>query len=245
MKEFFSILSGIVTIIGFIWYGYSMREKKAEKDENKKKNETVPNLPVISFWLLLAIISTLTYILIVKDYYKAIFQLVGLVANLILILMLIHSKKYASKKKDWIIVISLTVALITLAVLILSGVIFDVKDLHVLIQIFNTLSYIPLIWTIAIGKGKEPIGPWLVITLAVVIALIAILMDKYKDFWELFYAVLHPARSIVLQLIVIAVSYFKLKRAPWVGLLPYIKYIDWCMKQNNYILNMFFSRRFC
>lgn len=212
MKEFLSMLSGIVMIIGFIWYGYSMKEKK---DEKKKKEQTVPNLPVISFWFVLATISTLSYILIVKDYYKAIFQLVGLAANLILIIMLIFSKKYTSTVRDTIIVISLAIALITLTVLIVMGIFLDVKDLHLLIQTFNTLSYIPLIWTIITGNGKEPIGPWLVMTLAVTIAVAAILMDEYKDFWELFWAIFHPARSIVLQLTVITVSYFKLKKAPW------------------------------
>ena len=193
MKEILSISSVVVMCIGFLWYS-----KKA------KKNESKPNLVVISAWLLFAIINTITYIIMVPEWYKWLFQIIAIGANLWVLVVCILSRNYLSLIRDWIIIAC------SIVVLTIIWIAKDTKDMHIFMQILVSISYVPLLMGIVQRKGNEPIGPWIVLTLSVVLGLIPVLI-QYSNVWSL----IHPIRSIVAQVIVIVfICAYDVKKAP-------------------------------
>ncbi len=181
MKEIFSIMSAFFVFDNLIWY--------RKETKNKKNN---PNIVVLGFWVLTAIANCATYGIIVQDLFKSLFLIAVVFANFIIFFAAIRSKTYLFLPRDiWIIVL----AIVSIICLILF---FDVKDIYVIMQIITTIPYIPLIIGIMQGKGKEPLGPWVLNLVASLSALSAVLVE-YSDYWSLIY----PLRAVVVHIILI------------------------------------------
>lgn len=182
-----AISSVVLIVIGMLWYSKETKRQKAK-----------PNFVVITLWTLIAIINAATYHLIVLDYFKSSLVLISIAVNVYVLIVIIVHKNYILLKRDiWIVIIG--------SVCIILLILFtSVKETHVTMQILNTIVYIPLIWGIYDRKGKEPFGPWVVISIATICNLITVLVH-YSDYWSL----IHPLRSIVLQILVIILIKFK------------------------------------
>lgn len=185
MKEvfyfLFTILSVVLIVIGMLRYSVET-----------KKEKTKPNLVVISLWTLIAVINSSTYYLIVLDYFKSSLVLIGTAVNVYVLIVIIIHKNYILLKRDiWIVLLG--------SVFILVLLLFtDLKEIHIIMQILNTIVYIPLIWGIYDRKGVEPFGPWFIIFVATIFNLFVVLIN-YSDYWSL----IQPLRSLLLQTIVL------------------------------------------
>lgn len=216
MKEIIYFLSAILSVllivIGMLWYSRETKNKNAK-----------PNFVVMILWTLIAIINTTTYYMIVLDVFKSSLVLIGTAVNIYVLIVIIVNKNYILLKRDiWIVLIG--------SVFIVFLVLFtDLKGMHVIMQILNTLVYIPLIWGIYDENGKEPFGPWFIISLATVLNLLVVLIN-YSDYWSL----IQPLRSLFLQSIVLLLIKYKgLKTASFWELFFY-----WHFIINSYILNI-------
>jgi len=185
MKEIFyflfAILSVALIVIGMLQYSMET-----------KKEKTKPNLVVISLWTLIAIINSSTYYLIVLDYFKSSLVLIGTAVNVYVLIVIIIHKNYILLKRDILIVIVGSVFIIFLVLFT------NLKEMHITMQILNTIVYVPLIWGIYDRKGKEPFGPWFIIFIATIFNLCVVLIN-YSDYWSL----IQPLRSLFLQSIVL------------------------------------------
>ena len=188
MKELIygiSILSAIASIllmvIGMLWY----------TQETKNKNNK-PNIVVLFLWALLAIINTITYYIIVGDLWESGLSFTSVAANIYVLIILVLHKNYIVLKRDILIV--------GIGIIVITGFVvsMNIKEIHIILQIVNTLSYIPLIIGIVDKKGKEPLGPWVVIYIASIANLVTVFVH-YSDYWSL----INPVRSLCLQTIVI------------------------------------------
>lgn len=182
-----ALLSILLIVVGMLWYS----------KETKKQNSK-PNLVVISLWTLIAIINTVTYHLLVLDYFKSSLLFIGTAVNVYVLIVIIVHKNYILLKRDILIVIAGSVFIILLLLFT------NLKEVHVTMQILNTIVYIPLIWGVYDGKGKEPFGPWMIISIATIFNLITVL-SHYSDYWSL----IQPLRSLFLQAIVLSLIKFR------------------------------------
>lgn len=181
MKEFFTILTGITTLIGAIWYAVIAAQK-----------QHIPNMIVVIGWLLAAIGNLVYNMLIVDDWEKAMMIISQLIANIIMIIVIYRSRNYLFRKIDvWISII----CFITIIILCFFA---DNKTIYILTQIFVTIPFIPLMRGIAKDTGKEPIGPYVLLIIGAIFGTITNLIG-YTDWWSL----LHPIRAIVCNSIVI------------------------------------------
>lgn len=182
MEIFFSIISAVVIFIGSIYYS----------NEGKKKRSK-PNILVISSWLIFAAISVTSYILVeTKEWYKWLYQLSTAIANIWIFVAVLRSKNYTALKRDVFIILG------SLALLIFIGIKIGSRDTHVLMQILLSIPYIPLIIGMIQGTGKESLGPWIVLTIGIILGVIPALIN-YSNIWS----ILYPLRSLVLQSTVI------------------------------------------
>lgn len=210
MKEFiyvlFAVLSVLLIVIGMLWYSRETKKQRAK-----------PNFVVITLWTLIAIINATTYHMIVLDYFKSSLALISVAVNVYVLIVIIVHKNYILLKRDvWIVIAGS--ALIILLVLFTS-----LKEMHVVMQILNTIVYIPLIWGIYDRKGIEPFGPWFIISIATVLNLFVVLIS-YSDYWSL----IHPLRSIICQIIVMVFIRIKeMKAAPFWGVV--FLYLKFCI----------------
>lgn len=184
-------LAGIFGIIGILWYA------EATKDPENK-----PNLIIIILWLIISVLLTSNYKIILNDWVKIAPSIIAVLGNLYVLVVLIKSRNYLFLKWDILIVFSGIIISIALFVLM------KVKDLHILLQVINTSSYGILIWRIIQGKGKEPLGPWAVMTLATQFSILTVLHNQ-KDVWD----IIQPVRSLICQSIVILFIVYKKKKA--------------------------------
>lgn len=196
MKEFMyyssALLTTILIVIGMVWYA----------KETKKNKKNIPNLLVIGIWQLIAIIMVYVYVVIVQDWFKSALVIAGALANIYVLVAIIKSGNYLFLKRDFLILIGCVVFLVVLSWTI------EIKGIYVIIQIANTISYIPLLLGILDRKGKEPLKPWMIITLASVTNLVTILVH-YSDIWSL----IHPLRALAMQILVIICIIIKQPRA--------------------------------
>ena len=185
MKEIIYVFSALISIvlivIGMLWYSEETRNKNAK-----------PNFIVMVLWTLIAIINAATYYLIVLDYFKSSLVLISVAVNVYVLIVIIIHKNYILLKRDIWIVIAGSVFIILLVLFT------NLKEMHITMQILNTIVYIPLIWGIYDRKGREPFGPWIIISIATIFNLITILVH-YSDYWSL----IQPLRSLFLQAIVL------------------------------------------
>lgn len=185
MKEIIYVFSALISIllivIGMLWYSRETKNKNAK-----------PNFVVMVLWTLIAIINATTYHLIVLDVFKSSLVLIGTAVNIYVLIVIIVNKNYILLKRDiWIVLIG--------SVFIVFLVLFtDLKEIHVTMQILNTIVYIPLILGIYDRKGIEPFGPWFIIFIATIFNLFVVLIN-YSDYWSL----IQPLRSLFLQAIVL------------------------------------------
>lgn len=212
MKEIFyflfAILSVVLIVIGMWWYSKETKNQKAK-----------PNFVVMLLWTLIAVINSATYHLIVVDIFKSSLVLIGVAVNIYVLIVIIVHKNYVLLKRDiWIVIVG--------SVFIFFLVLFtNLKEIHVIMQILNTLVYVPLIWGIYDEKGKEPFGPWFIIFIATIFNLFVILIN-YSNYWSL----IQPLRSLFLQLIVLVLIKYKgVKTASFWELFFY-----WHFIVNNY-----------
>jgi len=186
MREILWVTSIVLTVlfvaVGMYWYAKETKEK------------STPNFVVISLWALIAVANTITYAFIVADWSKWTLNIVGLLANIFVLGVILLHKNYILYKEDIMIIV--TGILIVLVLIVFM----NMKDLHIIMQIINTVVYIPLILRIYDGTGKEPFWPWIVISLGTVTNLVTVLLH-YTDYWSL----IHPLRSLVCQIIVIVI----------------------------------------
>jgi len=191
MKEFIyvfsAILSVILIIVGMLWYS----------KETKKQNAK-PNLVVMLLWTLIAIINAVSYYLIVTDNFKSSLVIIAVVVNIYVLVIIIVHKNYILLKRD--IFITIIGVLIIACLLVFT----NMKQIHIIMQILNTIVYIPLIWGICDRKGIEPFGPWFIILIATVFNLIVVLIN-YSNYWSL----IQPLRSLFLQVIVLVLIRYK------------------------------------
>lgn len=176
-----AIVSIVLMVVGMLWY----------TQETKNKNNK-PNIIVLFLWALLAIINTITYYLIVDDLWKAGLSFTSVAANIYVLIILMLHKNYILLKRD--------ILLVGIGIVVIMGFVvsMNIKEIHIILQIVNTLSYIPLIIGIVDNKGKEPLGPWVVIYVASIANLVTV-FAHYSDYWSL----INPIRSLCLQTIVI------------------------------------------
>lgn len=188
-----AVISVLLMVIGMWWYS-----------KETKKTKHRPNIVVLFLWALLAIVTAITYEMIVGDWLKSFLLFTGVAANIYVLVVLILHKNYIVLKRD-ILIISLGTLFIVGFVLCMN-----IKEVHIIMQIINTLAYIPLILGIMDGKGKEPLGPWIVIFIASIANLITIVVS-YSDYWSL----IQPLRSILLQIgVIILIKIKELQTAP-------------------------------
>ncbi len=188
-----AVISVLLMVIGMWWYS-----------KETKKTKHRPNIVVLFLWALLAIVTAITYEMIVGDWLKSFLLFTGVAANIYVLVVLILHKNYLVLKRD-ILIISLGTLFIVGFVLCMN-----IKEVHIIMQIINTLAYIPLILGIMDGKGKEPLGPWIVILIASIANLITIVVS-YSDYWSL----IQPLRSILLQIgVIILIKIKELQTAP-------------------------------
>lgn len=188
-----AVLSVLLMLIGMWWYS---------KETKKAKNR--PNIVVLFLWAILAIVTAVTYELIVGDWLKSFLLFTGVASNIYVLVVLILHKNYILLKRD-IVIIVLGTVLVTGFVLFMN-----IKEVHIIMQIINTLAYIPLIMGIMDDKGKEPLGPWMLIFIASIANLITIVVS-YSDYWSL----IQPLRSIFLQIVVMLLIKIKeIRTAP-------------------------------
>lgn len=188
-----AVISVLLMVIGMWWYS---------KETKKAKNR--PNIVVLFLWAALAIVTAITYKLIVGDWLKSFLLFAGVAANIYVLAVLLLHKNYILLKRDIVIII--------LGIVIATGFVLfmNIKKVHIIMQIINTLAYIPLIMGIMDDKGKEPLGPWMLIFIASIANLITIVVS-YSDYWSL----IQPLRSIFLQIVVICLIKMKeLRTAP-------------------------------
>jgi carbon starvation protein CstA len=189
-----AVISILLMVIGMWWYS---------KETKKAKNR--PNMVVVVLWAVLAIVNTVTYKLIVLDWWKSLPLFVSLAANIYVFVVIVLHKNYILLKRDLIIIM---LGIVMVAGFVLS---MSIKEVHIIMQIINTLAYIPLVIGIMDGKGKEPLGPWMVILIACIANLITIVVS-YSDYWSL----IQPLRSLFLQIVVIVLIKIKdLRTAPF------------------------------
>ena len=193
--------------IGILWYA------KATNDPQNK-----PNLTIIILWFMLAILMTLTYKNILgydrpgndlsdnktlnDSWIKITPSIVALIGNGYILWYLIRNRNYIFLKWDILILI------LGIAISITLFLLMKFKDFHLLLQGINTISYFPLILRIAQGKGKEPLGPWVIMSLGTEFAILTVL-HNYKDFWD----VMQPTRALICQALVIVFIVYKKKKA--------------------------------
>jgi len=176
-----AISSVVLIVIGMLWYSRETKKQRAK-----------PNFVVMVLWTLIAIINAITYYLIVVDYFKSSLVLISVVVNIYVLVVIIVHKNYILLKRDIWIVIGGS------AFIVLLVLFTNIKEIHVTMQILNTIVYIPLIWGIYDRKGIEPFGPWFIISIATIFNLFVVLIN-YSDYWSL----IQPLRSLFLQAIVL------------------------------------------
>jgi hypothetical protein len=194
MKELLSILSVIVATIFYLTYAIKAR-----------KNETKPNLVVLSLWFLFAIGNAGTYLLIEKDYFKAALLIVTALGNGCMFWVIVQSKRFLLLKRD----ILITIVSMAVSTAILFGVfaLIGANNMHLIIQVLVTLPFIPLIMGIVQEKGEEPFMPWVWYEISIALALSAVLV-QYSDLWSL----INYGRALVCNLILLIIIYVYKKR---------------------------------
>lgn len=182
VKEILSVLSIVSSLIGTWVYIKTKRE-------NAK-----PNIVVIFVWFIFAFLNAYSYYFIVHDYYKSASAFFAVIINGVIIFVTLFFKDYLFLKKDVYFILGIFASAATLFFVL------DMKDLHIFTQIALTIPFIPLIWRIIQGKGREPFVPWLFYTIAVVFALGTVLVE-YSDYWSL----IHYSRALICQTIVLII----------------------------------------
>ena len=196
-----AILTAILLIIGSIRY---VKETKASEQLNSEDEEdNRPNLLVIGIWVLIGIAMAYIYTVVVyEDWFKAVLVIVGAIMNIYVMHAIIKGGNYILLRRDFFIFGACAFLMVFLCWKL------EIKDMYVLLQIANIISYFPLVTGILDRKGKEPLKPWIIITLASVTNIVTVSVS-YSDSWSLF----HPIRSLVFQIFVIILIIIKLPRA--------------------------------
>lgn len=196
MKEFIYYLFSAVSLL-FVFWGMLLYGNDTKNKVSK------PNMVVIIFLTLINIINSVTYILIVGDFIKGSLSIVGGFANIYVLVSMIRSRNFILLRRD-LFVILICVALMTSLFWILN-----IKDIHLIVQVLNSIGFIPLFIGITDGRGKEPFLPWCLITLGTVCNIVTVSIF-YSDYWSLIY----PVRLLLFQsIILVLIKYKELKTA--------------------------------